>query len=142
MGLRRGEDLMLSTAAQLFLAHAVDAVTHDDFVLPRLDVDVGGAGEIGVLDDAVGEVDDGSGLFVGKVLVLLARHEGVMEPSRPGTGDHFVDDEGSQFEESINKLATHDITLGCNPPDNDMFCPDRTLTRGEMASFFTRAKGL
>ena len=60
----------------------------------------------------------------------------------PDAIDHFVDDEGSQFEESINKLATHDITLGCNPPDNDMYCPDRTLTRGEMASFFARAKGL
>jgi hypothetical protein len=60
----------------------------------------------------------------------------------PDGVDHFLDDDGSQFEESINKLASHDITLGCNPPANDMFCPDRTLTRGEMASFFTRAKGL
>jgi hypothetical protein len=56
--------------------------------------------------------------------------------------DHFTDDTVSQFEDSINKLATHDVTLGCNPPDNDMFCPDRTLTRGEMASFFVRAKDL
>jgi hypothetical protein len=56
--------------------------------------------------------------------------------------DHFVDDEASLFEESINKLASHDITLGCNPPTNDMFCPDRTLSRGEMASFFVRAKDL
>jgi hypothetical protein len=56
--------------------------------------------------------------------------------------DHFTDDEASAFENSINKLATHDVTLGCNPPDNDMFCPDRTLTRGEMASFFVRAKDL
>ena len=56
--------------------------------------------------------------------------------------DHFTDDESSAFEDSINKLATHDVTLGCNPPDNDMFCPLRTLTRGEMASFFVRAKGL
>jgi hypothetical protein len=56
--------------------------------------------------------------------------------------DHFTDDEASEFESSINKLASHDVTLGCNPPDNDMFCPDRTLTRGEMASFFVRAKDL
>jgi hypothetical protein len=36
-------------------------------------------------------------------------------------------------------MAHHEITLGCNPPENDQFCPDRSLTRGEMASFFVRA---
>jgi hypothetical protein len=56
--------------------------------------------------------------------------------------DHFVDDGESPFEDSINKLATHHVTLGCNPPENDRFCPERTLTRGEMASFFARALGL
>ncbi len=56
--------------------------------------------------------------------------------------DFFADDDGSVFHDSINKLANHNVTLGCNPPDNDQFCPQRTLTRAEMASFFVRALGL
>ncbi len=56
--------------------------------------------------------------------------------------DAFVDDESSPFQESINVLAAEGITKGCNPPDNDEFCPDRTLSRAEMATFFARALGL
>jgi hypothetical protein len=56
--------------------------------------------------------------------------------------DFFTDDGSSVFHESINELANHGVTLGCDPPDNDRFCPDRTLTRGEMASFFARALDL
>jgi hypothetical protein len=43
------------------------------------------------------------------------------------------------FQESINQLANHDITKGCNPPDNTNFCPDRSLDRAEMATFLARA---
>jgi hypothetical protein len=57
----------------------------------------------------------------------------------PGGTDWFTDDGASQFEASINALAAHGITKGCNPPDNDQFCPTRTLTRAEMATFFARA---
>lgn len=53
--------------------------------------------------------------------------------------DHFVDDGGSQFETSINVLADNGITTGCNPPENTEFCPERSLTRAEMATFFARA---
>lgn len=60
----------------------------------------------------------------------------------PNETDFFIDDEGNQFEESINKLANHRITVGCNPPDNDKFCPDRELSRAEMATFFVRAMDL
>ncbi|MEE8407273.1 MAG: S-layer homology domain-containing protein, partial [Acidimicrobiia bacterium] len=31
---------------------------------------------------------------------------------------------------------------GCNPPVNDLFCPDRLVTRAEMAAFLIRALGL
>jgi hypothetical protein len=61
------------------------------------------------------------------------------EYADPGTADFFTDDNGNPFEASINKLANSGITLGCNPPANDNFCPDRQLSRGEMASFFVRA---
>ena len=51
----------------------------------------------------------------------------------PTTTDFFSDDSGSVFEGAINSLADAGITRGCNPPENTMFCPDRTLNRGEMA---------
>lgn len=70
---------------------------------------------------------------------LLVRAFGYDNPEQT---DFFTDDDGNRFEESINKLANHSITLGCNPPNNDRFCPTRTLIRAEMATFFVRAKDL
>ncbi|HEY6628299.1 MAG TPA: peptidoglycan recognition family protein [Acidimicrobiia bacterium] len=58
-------------------------------------------------------------------------------PSAPQ--DHFSDDAGTVFENAINSVASADITLGCNPPENSRFCPDREMTRGEMAAMLTRA---
>ena len=55
---------------------------------------------------------------------------------------NFVDDDGSIFEADINKLAAAGITLGCNPPTNDKFCPDDPVTREQMAAFLVRALGL
>lgn len=55
--------------------------------------------------------------------------------------DAFTDDEGSVFEADINALAAAGVTVGCNPPTNDQFCPDRNMSRGEMASFIARAFG-
>jgi hypothetical protein len=60
----------------------------------------------------------------------------------PDEIDFFVDDTENRFEASINALASHGVTKGCNPPENDQYCPDRSLTRAEMASFFVRALGL
>lgn len=53
--------------------------------------------------------------------------------------DYFIDDDGHVLEGAINRLADAGITAGCNPPDNDRFCPGRTLTRAETATFLTRA---
>jgi hypothetical protein len=53
----------------------------------------------------------------------------------------FTDDNGSIFEADIVKLATAGITVGCNPPDNDRFCPNQAVTRGQMAAFLHRALG-
>lgn len=58
----------------------------------------------------------------------------------PASGaDAFVDDDGSPFEGDIDALAAADITRGCNPPANDEFCPDDTLTRAQFATFIVRA---
>jgi hypothetical protein len=70
---------------------------------------------------------------------MLVRAFGYDNPE--GT-DFFTDDNDSRFHESINKLAAHRVTLGCNPPENTRFCPYSSLTRAEMASFFVRAEGL
>jgi hypothetical protein len=59
-----------------------------------------------------------------------------------GGGDLFVDDNGSVFENDIDKLGTAGITRGCNPPINDRFCPGEMVTRGQMAAFLARAFSL
>lgn len=57
----------------------------------------------------------------------------------PASGvDHFTDDDGSVFESAIDALAAAGITKGCNPPTNDRFCPNDTLTRGQMAAILQR----
>ncbi len=60
----------------------------------------------------------------------------------PGAGDTFTDDDNSIFEADIEAIAAAGITLGCNPPTNDQFCPDRNLIRAEMATFLARALGI
>ena len=54
----------------------------------------------------------------------------------------FTDDDTSIFEADIEKLAHAGITRGCNPPANTMFCPDDSVTRGQMAAFLVRALNL
>jgi hypothetical protein len=52
---------------------------------------------------------------------------------------NFVDDDDSVFEADIEKLAAAGITLGCNPPANDRYCPADTVIRGQMAALLHRA---
>ena len=56
-------------------------------------------------------------------------------------GDRFTDDNGSIFEADIEKLAAAGVTKGCNPPSNTRFCPNASVTRGQMAAFLHRALG-
>lgn len=66
-------------------------------------------------------------------------------PTRIGCNDGtthngtFYDDDDSIFEADIEKLAASGITKGCNPPDNDRFCPKNSVTRGQMSAFLYRA---
>lgn len=53
----------------------------------------------------------------------------------------FSDDDSSIFEDDIARVAAAGITVGCNPPSNDRFCPDLNVSRGEMAAFLVRAFG-
>jgi hypothetical protein len=78
---------------------------------------------------------------------LLTRGEAAAFLSRilelpAATKDYFVDDKGNTFEGVINRLAEARIARGCNPPANDWYCPDRTMTRAEFATMLGRALGL
>ena len=50
--------------------------------------------------------------------------------------DFFEDDDASQHEADINRLAAAGITGGC---DDDRYCPRANVTREQMASFLARA---
>ncbi|HVR79950.1 MAG TPA: S-layer homology domain-containing protein [Acidimicrobiia bacterium] len=58
-----------------------------------------------------------------------------------GGGDWFIDDNGSVFENAIDRLRTAGVTQGCNPPLNNRYCPNDFVTRGQMAAFLKRAFG-
>ena len=78
-----------------------------------------------------------AGLIVVAVLVLA-----VLAPAAVyAAGGTFTDDDTSVFEADIEWMASTGITFGCNPPDNDNYCPDDLLTRGQTAAFFRRALG-
>ena len=53
-----------------------------------------------------------------------------------GTVDYFGDDDTSQHQSDINRLATSGISSGCGGSD---FCPKRVVTREQMAAFLHRA---
>lgn len=74
----------------------------------------------------------------GQMAAFLVRALGYTDA---GAGDLFSDDNDSVFEFDIDKLGTAGVTLGCNPPDNDLYCPSRQVTRGQMAAFLVRALG-
>jgi micrococcal nuclease len=57
-------------------------------------------------------------------------------------GGTFSDDDGNVHEAAIEAVAAAGITRGCNPPANYRFCPDDSITRGQMAAFLVRALDL
>lgn len=74
----------------------------------------------------------------GQLAAFFARAFGYGE----GAGsDVFRDDDYSVFADQIDALATAGVTQGCNPPENDRFCPDEPVTREQMAAFLRRAAG-
>lgn len=69
-----------------------------------------------------------------EMAVMLDRAVGLP----PATISYFVDDPDGSVAASIEALAEAGITTGCSP---DHFCPDRSLTRGEMAQLITGTMG-
>ena len=55
-------------------------------------------------------------------------------------GGTYWDDDGNVHEGAIEAIAAAGITRGCG--ESDMYCPDRVVTRGQMAAFLVRAVGI
>ncbi len=51
----------------------------------------------------------------------------------------FRDDDTNRFEPFIEAASDAGLIRGCNPPDNDHFCPNDVVTRAEMAMMLARA---
>ena len=54
----------------------------------------------------------------------------------------FVDDDGTTHEANIEVIAADGITSGCDASDQNLYCPDDAVTRGQMATFLARAANL
>ncbi len=48
---------------------------------------------------------------------------------------------GHLFFADVEWMAWEGVTRGCNPPTNSLYCPDHSVTRGQMAAFLHRALG-
>jgi hypothetical protein len=75
----------------------------------------------------------------GEMAAFLVR---ALELTDDGGRDWFSDDDDSVFEGDINMLAAAGVTVGCNPPDNSLFCPNDHVSRAQMAAFLVRGLGL
>lgn len=64
----------------------------------------------------------------------------VVDPD-PGFVGRFSDDDTNVHQANIEVIADLEITVGCNPPDNDRYCPRRVVTRAQMMAFLSRALG-
>ena len=49
--------------------------------------------------------------------------------------DYFRDDKGSKHEANINRLAKAGLAISCG---TKRFCPNQTLSRGQLAAFVSR----
>ena len=61
-------------------------------------------------------------------------------PPRPaGCEGQFCDDDDSVHQPAIEQISEWEITTGCDPDDPYLFCPNRQVTRAQMAAFLYRA---
>ena len=79
-------------------------------------------------------------IFKGNVRFIIAVVVAVMAVESVGLASNvFKDvDNANVFHNDISWLAENGITLGCNPPANDKFCPQDNITRQQMAAMLHR----
>jgi hypothetical protein len=68
----------------------------------------------------------------GNMAIMVARALGVSAKGK----DHFTDDNGHPAESSINGITESGVLMGC---EKGQVCPNRLITRGEMAAMIARA---
>jgi hypothetical protein len=56
--------------------------------------------------------------------------------------DRFTDVGPGVHHDDISAIAAAGITVGCNPPANDHYCPEDFVRRDQMGSFLARTAGL
>ena len=83
--------------------------------------------------------DDGANGFATLQGILALGAGPLHELSSPPYADVSFDD---IFGSEIDWLGDQDISQGCDPPDNDRYCPGEEVTRGQMAAFLVRALDL
>jgi len=78
-----------------------------------------------------------------RLITLVSVIVAVMATTMALASDRFVDvPDDNVFHDDIAAIANAKVTLGCNPPDNDEYCPDEFVTRGQMAAFLNRLGAL
>ena len=70
-------------------------------------------------------------------MAVRVRHHALDLPAT--SADYFQDDEASKHEDNINRLAAQGVTEGCTSTN---YCPTGPVSRGQMASFLSRALAL
>ena len=73
------------------------------------------------------------------LIALVAAPAGARAADDVPPGGFFVDDDGSTHEPAINALAAAGFTDGCG---EGRFCPEKVVTRGQMATFLARVLDL
>ena len=74
--------------------------------------------------------------------IFDGRMDAWVQTRQDAYGSGFLDIQDDIFKSAITWLAEQKITEGCNPPLNTRFCPDDSVSRGEMAVFIARALAL
>lgn len=97
------------------------------------------AGMSMVAPDGNDSVQAGSPAPESTEIIAPASDPPVAAPDTVPTGGDFADVDGNVHAGSIEAIAAAGISLGCNPPTNDLYCPSDVMTRGEMAAFLSRA---
>ncbi|MEX1044294.1 MAG: VanW family protein, partial [Acidimicrobiia bacterium] len=127
----------LYRALSLEPAGATDVFTDDD--TSPFEAEIDALAEAGIASGC------GEGLFCPERNVTRAEMATFLVRAFVGEGEFdpvsnaFTDDEGSNHELDIDRIAAIGITVGCG---ERLFCPHGAVTRAEMASFVTRALGL
>ncbi len=74
-----------------------------------------------------------------RIALIVGVTTAVVAPLTAAATHGFEDvPDTNTFHADIQWLRDSGVTKGCNPPDNDEFCPDDAVTRGQMSAFMRR----